>query len=273
MKLYSNRPGYNGAVNLQDTFLAIKSAEAGNGTLPCTLLKTERKTLIYSQDMDGFGRVIVKTYCHRGPVNWIREKISRFRVEREFIALAHLASHNIPCSKPLFWSCGQCMEYGRYETLVTEEIPGSVPMNHYMKSSAFGSKAEDFIPLCSLLRRMHSAGLYHGSLMTLRNVLITPAENNKVGMYIIDTPRSMIFPYDLFGRRMAWFDLLDAFLSIAERLDPEQCKTLLAHYGLDKDLSEIFMTQLKHHHADKYSRKLLYNEFLLRRIISGVRRI
>ena len=167
-----------------------------------TIIKDEDRTLIWSQTLPDGDRVVAKMYRHRNLIDFSRERLSRFRVQREFDTLARMVRHDVPCSEPVFWTYGRSPENGRYEILVTREIADATPVRELILSGRDHTSDLDLRPLFRVVRRMHASGVYHGALNT-RNVLLAAG-----GYYIIDLPRSLLHRGSIEDQFAAWADML-----------------------------------------------------------------
>ena len=171
-------------------------------------------------------------YRHRGAVSWQREQYWKFRVEREFQALAKLVKNGIPCSVPLFWFYGHDAIYGRYEVLVTREIPEVVPVSAFLQSHPENRRMQKALAsLAHSVQRMHQSGIHHGALLT-RNILVHPTPPRPPDTYIIDMPKAIAFPHSIIGTRMAKIDLLNLLSRVARDRDYDSCAIVLKNYGM-----------------------------------------
>ena len=181
------------------------------------LLKNEPDTLIWAQDVGAERRAILKMYRHRGPITTLRERLFRFRVQREFEALHHLQWWGIPCSEPIAWAHGHSAEQGRFEILATWEVAEAKSLRaHWRTRRKPETSSWDLSPLYRNLRRMHESGMFHG-VLHLRNVLAGRDDAGEQAFFIIDTPGALLYPGSIVGTTMALFDLL-LFSSQASRL-------------------------------------------------------
>jgi hypothetical protein len=235
----------------------------------CTFIHHDKDSLLWSQHTEDGTRAVFKMYHHRGPVSWWRERRFRFRVQREFDSLTHLEHHGIPCSKPLFWSFGRSANHGRYEVLATREIPVAVPLVRLLASLPPRQQAPDMSSLFQIVRRMHDSGLYHGSLY-LRNVLVTRIGSQDM-FHIIDTPKAVVLPYSIVGRRLARTDLSDLTEGVVAYCGPDWTLPLLLHYGMDRSAALDFLSRLRRYRSTKLKRNLQRAESVLQELLSKVR--
>jgi tRNA A-37 threonylcarbamoyl transferase component Bud32 len=203
------------------------------------IIKAEAKCLIWSEQLEDSTPVIVKMYYRRGIANFIRKKITTFRAQREFRILRHMGHKGIPCSIPLFWNYGYCKKYGFYEILRTHQIPNTTSMKLFLASKSIFIKNIDLEPLFQAVRNMHSCGVYHGALST-KNILIDAKGNAQTKFYIIDLSRAWLFPSSIFGKQIAWHDLLKLVINIERHLGIGYCQPYLAYYGLGKRAVQKF---------------------------------
>jgi hypothetical protein len=175
-------------------------------------LKKERGTWIWREvGPDGRFRV-VKLYRHRGFHNALRSRATRFRAQREWSRLRHLAHWGVPCTAPLGWTHGYSRQHGYFEVLVTLEVPDAVSLDAYLKT---GGTAATPAPLYRIARRMHDSGLCSQALYA-RNILVQPRAPLDQRYSLLDLPRSWLFPGSITGTSMARCDLLDLTRSIRQ---------------------------------------------------------
>lgn len=185
---------------------------------PDQVIKREPRTLVWRESgPDGTPRV-VKMYRRRGRVTAFREELLGFRAEREFRRLKHLVRWGVPCTEPIAWAHGYSAEHGWHELLVTREVPDAVPLGAFL-GGARGSP--DLRPLLHALRRMHEAGFCHQTLFA-RNVVVRARETGPPGYFLLDVPRSWIFPRSIVGSRPALADLRDLFVDLKEEGVPRE---------------------------------------------------
>jgi len=216
------------------------------------IVKAEAKCLIWSGQLEDATPVIVKMYYRRGLANFIRGKTITFRAQREFRALRHLDRMGIPCSKPLFWTCGYCKAYGFYEILCTRLIPNTISLKAFPVSTSLLMKDVDLEPLFQTVCNMHRCGVYHGALST-KNILIDATDGAQPKFYIIDLARAWLFSGSIFGKKLAWHDLLKLVRSIESLSGTGYCQPYLARYGLGKDAIQKFYRDARRYQT--YSRK------------------
>ena len=237
--------------------------------VPEDFLKYEEKTLIWAGHLDCGDRAIFKMYCHRGPIHRLREKTFRFRVEREFDALAYLWEAGVPCPEPFFWGYGSSAAQGRFEVLATREISGAISLKQILKTPQ--KSGVDWGLLYDSVRRMHQHGVYHGALSS-KNILVRSDGVGAFTPYIHDMAKTIIFPSSIIGTRMAWFDLLNLTQTVVGHLGVASCRRLLRHYGLGDQLTEDFLDHLQtKYRPSRNLRNRLQGEFKLRKLLAGLR--
>jgi len=239
-----------------DTWFRIP---AGSGSLfwpnkidSGNIIKAEAKCYICSVRKDDGTTAVMKMYYQRGAVNFIREKIMRFRAEREYLILNHLVRCGVSCSIPLNWIYGYCKEYGFYEILSTRQIPDTISLREFLSSTSITNKNIDWGHLFQMVQHMHSCGVYHGALST-KNILIDFKGNARPNYYIIDLARGWLFPRSIFGKQIAWFDILKLVRNIENHFGIGYCQPYLAQYGLGEGAIEKFYQDARH--GQSYSRK------------------
>ena len=216
------------------------------------IIKAESKCLIWSGQLEDATPAIVKMYYRRGLANYLRRKTMTFRAQREFRVLRHLDRMGIPCSKPLFWTCGYCKAYGFFEILCTRRIPNTISLKALAASKSISMQDIDLEPLFETVCNMHRCGVYHGALST-KNILIDATGNAQRKFYIIDLARAWLFSGSIFGKKLAWHDLLKLVRSIESLSGTGYCQPYLARYGLGKDAIQKFYRDASRYQT--YSRK------------------
>jgi tRNA A-37 threonylcarbamoyl transferase component Bud32 len=216
---------------------------------------------VWADEVDG-QRAIVKVYRRRKPKEYFREWLGRFRVEREFHALDRLARAGIPCSEPLFWSSGRSGEHGYYEVLATREIADAENVGESIRAGRQRAESYDLRQLLQEFRRMHDAGVYHGTLH-LYNILATGIGSD-LRYHIIDVPRSIVYPRSILGSRMAWFDLLRFARHVRSVMKIAVHDIPWEAYGLNAADRERMVLDSQRYRHTKSQRRRLRVELLLR---------
>jgi len=216
------------------------------------IVKAEAKCIICSDLTDDGFTAVMKIYCQRGFLNFIREKIWGFRAEREYRILSHLAHCGVSCSLPINWTYGYCKEYGFYEILTTRQIPDAIPLRQFLSSTSANSKNIDWEPLFRMVNRMHSCGVYHGALST-KNILIDFKGNARPNYFILDLACGWLFPRSILGKKIAGFDLLKLVRNMEGKLGTGFCKSYLSQYGLGQKAIAKFYREIGRYRA--FSRK------------------
>ena len=196
-----------------------------------TLIKQEKKTLVWRVRLGGSESAVVKMYRHLGLLNRWRGRAVPFRVQREFAALGVLAAGGVPCSAPLLWGVGSAAGHGHIEVLVTREIPGAVSLKEWLDVKNRRVTSADLLPLFEVIRRAHHCGLYHGALWP-KNILVTTAPSGELSFHLIDLVRSIRFPGDMGGTSVARYDLLSLLYSLARSCPDLDAEALLRGYGM-----------------------------------------
>jgi hypothetical protein len=191
------------------------------------LIKSEPNTLIWSQRLPDSRQAVLKMYRRIKLFDWCRYSVGSFRVEREFRSLSYLASKGIPCTPPIYWSTGKDPAQGRFMVLATELIPDVMPL--YAMLEEQGGDSVALPALYKLVRRMHEAGFYHGTLNAY-NILVDTAGKDR--FYLLDAPQAFVFPKSIVGTRMAWADLVTLTTDILFALD-HRSLPLSRAYGLN----------------------------------------
>jgi len=218
-------------------------------------LKDDAETIIWPADLEDGRRAIVKMYRRRGAAAFLRERLSRFRVQREYAALAQLSASGVPCSEPLAWAYGRSVEHGRYELLATLEIPAARSVMELVRDGQ--ERHLDLAPLFRSVRRMHEGGVFHGALK-LHNVLGARGRGGELGYHVIDMPRALLFRGSLVGTPMADFDLLRLATDAARVLGEPAERLPLAEYGLDERARRDVLARMPGFRASKGARMRIH---------------
>jgi len=185
---------------------------------PASVLKREDRTLVWREQAPDGLPTVAKLYRKRGPVTELRSRLFRFRVEREFLRLAHLARWGVPVTIPLAWGHGWSRRDGFHELLLMKEVPAAKPLDEWLRElreRGGGGGQFDIRSLVCTVRRMHESGLCHQTLYAA-NVLVRTEPAGDVALVLSDIPRSWVFPHSLVGTRLALWDLLDLQYTLAE---------------------------------------------------------
>ena len=220
----------------------LPELERGGTAVPAgdrRLIVANRETLIWAQRLEGGIPAVLKMYRRRGEIIWQREKRFRFRVQREFNALAYLDTRGVPCSQPIFWSRGCSPQFGRYEILATREIENVAQLDTLFSANDPAVAAPSLRAAYELIRRMHQSGCHHGRMFG-RNILVARWDTQPEA-YILDMPNAILFPYDITGTRMAWMDLYFLTVGVAKRAGAAACREPLRRYGLGPGAIDTFV--------------------------------
>ena len=218
-------------------------------------IKQEDKTLVWRLDLSLPGRTeraVVKLYRRASRCNHWRGKLLRFRVQREFAALCRLADAAVPCSIPLAWGWGASPEHGRFEMLLTRELPGAVSLK---QAFARGDRLrpEEYLPLFDRLRQMHECGVYHGALWP-KNILVDQASDGAWQFYMIDLARAVCFPRSIRNTSMARYDLLSLLNTLKADLN---CEAALSRYGYGLAEAQVIAKQAHEYRSSRHLRNRL----------------
>jgi len=192
---------------------------------PAAILKREDRTLVWREENVDGSSTVAKLYRKRGAVTQMRSLLFRFRVEREFRRLAHLARWGVPVTIPLAWGHGWSRGDGFHELLLMEEVPVAQPLDEWLRGQGGrvekvagdrqGVSLADLRPLIHSVRRMHESGMCNQTLYAA-NVLVRTGRGGELAFILSDMPRSWVFPQSVAGTRMALWDLLDLQYTLAE---------------------------------------------------------
>lgn len=245
---------------------------------PASILKKEDRTLVWREDSPDGLPTVAKLYRKRGAVTELRSLVFRFRVEREFRRLAHLARWGVPVTIPLAWGHGWSRRDGFHELLVMEEVPASKPLDEWLRERgpevdqgadlAGGDPGNaglvDLRPLVRSVRRMHESGLCHQTLYAA-NVLVRTERGGAEAFVLADIPRSWVFPHSLVGTRLALWDLLDLQYTLAEAGYPLQ-EGLIETYGREAFTSTELQWWESWRGADPKTKRLRLRRDLVARL-------
>jgi hypothetical protein len=232
------------------------------------MLKVEPETLVWKAPA-GDAPAIYKMYRRRGAVSWWRERHSRFRVQREHESLVYLRRSGVSCAPPVAWGYGTHPEHGRFEVLVTLEVPNAQTMGAYVSSHPEpdeGLLASAF----ALVRRMHRCGVYHGRL-DLRNMLAAGPKPGQMACHIIDTPQAIVFPADIAATRMARHDLMHFAPPFVRAYGADFGRRMLTAYGLTEPLLGRAIARLPSYRTSRHGRNWYRFEFGLRALLAHAR--
>jgi hypothetical protein len=234
------------------------------------LVKSEHGTLIWIAKLPDHTAAVVKMYRRRSPLQGASLRLGAFRARREYDALIHLSQHGVPCTEPLFWAHGEASDHGRFELLATRAIDGALALDAWLEHATDAARSQALSTTYRWVRAMHACGVRHGAL-SFRNVLVVPAAGAPA-VRLIDFARSVQFPFDLIGTRMAWFDLADLTAKVLRRLGAGACAPALAAYGLAPPEAERLTRFASAHRPTRHLRRRLRLEFRLRARLAGARR-
>jgi tRNA A-37 threonylcarbamoyl transferase component Bud32 len=230
----------------------------------CRIVKSEPGTLVWrDRRATDDAAVVCKLYRHGSPLKHLRDRLARSPAEREYAVLTRLHRAGIPCSEPLAWACGIAPETGAYSLLATREIPHAETLEQLAARDAGALNAVNLPALIRIVRHMHACGVYHGALAP-RNILLQTTATGADAFFLIDTRRSLIFPYDIASCRMGQRDLLWLCMYIVRYMGAARIPELLAAAGLAPDAVRRFMRILAAQRSSRGRRNLVNTEFSLR---------
>lgn len=239
--------------------------------IPDRLLKEERRVLIWSDRLEGRPAVF-KAYIHsrrRIPSVW------EHCAEREFEALRLLEEAGVPCTPPALWGAGRSPEYGRHAVLATGLLEGTISIRDGYRKGEVPLSPDLLAGVAGAARSMHRAGIHHGAF-SWKNVLASRSPDGRLLVHLVDLARSLRFPGDISGSRMAWFDLLHfsyhLVTPLGAGLPKDVCLPLLEAYGLDRAAKDRLLAALDRYVPErKNPRRIRRLEFLLRLFLSRLR--
>lgn len=158
---------------------------------PENLLKRDPGTLLYRFRL-GSGRVLLKRYLHASPWLALRARLFPSRARREFAALCELRGRGIPTLEPV--ACGE-EDHGpmrRGSFLATVFLEGAMTLEAFLDSWPPRAERDRVLgEVAALVRRMHEAGLAHGTLFP-RNIMLPGAPGS--GPLVFDAPHGRFHP-------------------------------------------------------------------------------
>jgi len=227
---------------------------------PSTFFKEAYETLVWVADTPAGERAFYKMYRRRTLPSWWKGKALRYRAEREYDRLLVLAQAGVGCSEPLACLVGSGAEHGRYEIVVTREIPHARKLAEYLREQKKAGREPELGALFAAIRRMHAAGVYHGTL-TPNNIVVSEPPGQAPAFHVVDLPRAVDFPYDLEGTRMAWYDLIHFVCRTSDFVGREPCLPVLDAYMVPTWSRDRFLKHLERYRPNKGLRIWLRNEF------------
>jgi hypothetical protein len=225
------------------------------------ILKAEPRTLIWQARLGDGSRAVLKMYRHRRLFEVPPLHLGKLRVCREYDALSRLWSRRIACTEPLFWALGRDPVHGRFELLASREIEAAVELRSWIGSAGEDARSSALHAAFRSVRAMHASGVRHGGL-SFKNLLVVPADAGPV--FLADFARSVLFPSDIAGTRMAWFDLADLSRKVIAQFGSDACGPLLESYGLSRDEALRLMKYAERSRSTRHLRRRLRLEFRLR---------
>ncbi len=231
--------------------------------LPDEFMKKVHHTFVWSDEVASGVRMFFKMYRHRKLPTWWKSKALRFRAEREYDRLNILHQAGVPCSEPMLFACGVSPEHGRYEVLGTREVPYSRKMADFLRDFKDVELRPNLTALFQTIRRMHTAGVYHGTL-TPNNIVVSEPPGEPVAFHVIDVPRAIDFPWDLRGTKMAWFDLIHFTYRTAPFIGVDACLPILKEYEFSANHRDRFLRHLMGYRTSKLLRLRLKYEFAVK---------
>jgi hypothetical protein len=235
--------------------------------LPDRFVKEEPETLVWFGRLEGGDDAVFKAYLHRGALTRWRAPLIRYRVEREYEALCALGAAGVPSSEPLFWGLGDSPVHGRFEVLVVRRIPGAQAVRDRVREGGAPEAPALFAPLFRHVRQMHRAGVHHGAL-SWKNVLVTDSGGGSWRFHIVDLAKALRFGRDIFGTRMARYDLLRLTSHLRDAFSSERCLAWLEEYGLAPADALRVVGDLAGYPPPRLLHQRLRLEFGLRSILS-----
>ena len=228
--------------------------------LPSSFEKATRDTLVWTGETENGIRVVQKMYRHRGLPAWGTEVLARSRARREYDRALVLHNAGVPCCEPVVCAVGVCREHGRFWIIGTREIPCPRKLAHFLEEASKHGTEPELAALFETVRRMHAAGVWHGTL-TPNNIVISEPPGAPAAFHVVDLPRAVDFPYDVADARMGWWDLLHFVHRTSALIDRAVCLGVLAQYEFTPGKQDAFRRRLANYRPSKGLRYRLRNEF------------
>ncbi len=176
---------------------------------PDTLLKNNKSVFFYhgrdpvvSVPINNAtsGRIVVKHYTHGGLTRIFNRDIfwGRIRPLKELFFIEKVILLNIPTYEVLAVIIHKMPGFFYRADLITREISNGVDLKTYLENLSneqnrriIKKKREVISSVADLIRKMHSAGIYHADLH-LKNIIIQKNAGAAPSLYIIDFDNSII---------------------------------------------------------------------------------
>ena len=138
------------------------------------VLKDSRSTKAGIASLSDGTRVFIKRYNNKGLRYTLRYMFRNAKPFRTWQAAWYFEMNNIPTPKPLAASASRAAGILVSAYLVTESIPDLVPTLDFCRTMFANRKMQVVFSdsVCSLLSKMHDAGIYHGDAK-LSNIYVS----------------------------------------------------------------------------------------------------
>jgi hypothetical protein len=114
---------------------------------------------------------------------------------------------------------------------------------------------------------MHEHGIYWGA-PDLGNVLVSRRRGWSDQVFIIDLEKSVRFPRDIRGTRMAYFDLVNLVQSTRLKASGARVRSCLERYGLTANETPRVLAAANAYQSTKFRRYRRRAEFLARGVVT-----
>lgn len=231
------------------------------------LIKNEKRTFIWRKTIGNSEAIVIKMYRYRGFVAWYRKRILTFNTQHEYETLSALESAGVPCSMPLLWGFGSAYEHGRFEILITREIPSAVNLKEAFRAGTAPVVPDDLPILFDTVRQMHQYSIYHEALRP-KNILVVPSPQRRPTFCLIDLIRAIHFPNDIQQTVMARYDLLSLMHGLKNLYPEINYEALLLRYGLGQTDIRKLLDHLVQYRYTRYLRNQLAFRFKARVLVA-----
>lgn len=166
-----------------------------------------------------------------------------------------------------FWTCSFVRGPGRWELRAARAARGSRTLRRHLAVEPLAGEHATFARLFETVRKIHRGGLFHGAL-TADNIIVTFHEGGREEFYIANTPRSLLFPSDISGTRMAEWDLLELTRALVRGLKFPSSRLPLEAYGMDPLECAEIVSRVYYSRRSALHDRIVYAEFRARWLLA-----
>jgi len=241
--------------------------------IPERFIKKEKRTWIWNGPFEGIRTAVFKLYRKGSFSSAACRTFWTPRAQREYRALLKLQERGVACTEPVLWGHGKSRDHGRVQVLITREVPGSGSIRDQVRGRRLELDGEIISQVSDRAREMHRTGVYHGAF-SWKNLLVGRSPGGGLLVHVADLARSLIFPRDIAGSRMADIDLLHFCSHMNRVLGKEPCRQFLRDYGLDARSAARILDELSRYDPEnkRWRQRIRRLEFLMKSIFRRVAR-